>query len=253
MKARREFRLAGGAGNDDASRLQGFAQYLQYPPVEFGQFVEEQHAAMGEGDLAGPRLRTAAHQGYRRGGVMGRAERPRAPLRGDETLVADGGDGRGLQGFGFGHGGEDGGQAAGEHGLAGAGRTDHQQVVTARGGDLQRAFGVVLAAYFGEITIVVGGRRRGAGSMGINVFRAAQVFADFQKMGCAQDGGVAHQGGLVGIDLGQQQAASGVAAMQRGDECAADAAQFAGEGQFTDEFVVGQGCRRDLSRGGEYP
>ena len=70
-------------------------------------------------------------------------------------------------------------------------------------------------------------------------------------MGCAQDGGVAHQGGLVGVDGGQHQCPPGIAAMQCGGEGAADAAQFAGQGQFADELMLVQASCRDLSRGGK--
>ena len=43
--------------------------------------------------------------------------------------------------------GQDGGQAAGEHRLARARRADHQDVVAAGGGDLERALGVSVAAH----------------------------------------------------------------------------------------------------------
>jgi hypothetical protein len=46
---------------------------------------------------------------------------------------------------------EDRRQPAGEHGLTGAWRADHEQVVRARRGDLQRALGMLLAAHLGEI------------------------------------------------------------------------------------------------------
>ena len=48
-------------------------------------------------------------------------------------------------------GGRIAGQPAREHRLAGAGRADHQQVVPARGRDLERALGVLLPADVREI------------------------------------------------------------------------------------------------------
>ena len=47
------------------------------------------------------------------------------------------------------------GHAVGEHGFAGAGRADHQQVVTSGGGDFECALGVVLAADLREVDRVV--------------------------------------------------------------------------------------------------
>jgi hypothetical protein len=40
----------------DVAAFQGFAQGLQDPAVELGQFVEEQHAVVGQGNLPGPGL-----------------------------------------------------------------------------------------------------------------------------------------------------------------------------------------------------
>ena len=43
------------------------------------------------------------------------------------------------------------GQAAGQHGLAGSGRAEEQEVVAAGGGDLERAPGERLAAHVGQV------------------------------------------------------------------------------------------------------
>ena len=49
---------------------------------------------------------------------------------------------------------QDGGKALGQHGFAGAGRADQQDVMAAGGGDLQRALDRFLALDFGEIQFV---------------------------------------------------------------------------------------------------
>ena len=43
--------------------FQRLSQYLEGLAVEFGQFIEKQHAVMGERDFTGLWLRTAADQG----------------------------------------------------------------------------------------------------------------------------------------------------------------------------------------------
>ena len=85
----REVGLLRRARNRDAAGLQRLAQHLEHVPVEFREFVEEQHAEVRERDLARLRRVAAADQrGARR--VMRRAERPPAPLRGREAEAARG-------------------------------------------------------------------------------------------------------------------------------------------------------------------
>ena len=57
----------------------------------------------------------------------------------------------GLQRFFKGEGRQDGRHAFGEHGLAGAWRADHQDVVAAGAGDFERALGGLLAANVFEV------------------------------------------------------------------------------------------------------
>jgi len=44
------------ARDDDMPGLQGFAQNLQHLAIKLRQFVEKQHAVVGEGDFAGLRF-----------------------------------------------------------------------------------------------------------------------------------------------------------------------------------------------------
>ena len=60
-----------------------------------------------------------------------------------------------LDGFREGKVGDDCHQPLREHGLPGAGGTDHQKVVPSGGGDLQRTFGLFLAADLAEIEGIV--------------------------------------------------------------------------------------------------
>ena len=85
---------------------------------------------------------------------------------GDEGLVGGGGfgdavDAGGFEGFVEGHVGEDSGQARGEHGFSGAGGADHEEVVSACGGDGEGAFDVGLAFDVGEFGAVLEGGGHG--------------------------------------------------------------------------------------------
>ena len=51
-----------GARDRDFAGLQRLAQRIERLRRELGQFVEEQHAVMGERDFAGPRAQAAADQ-----------------------------------------------------------------------------------------------------------------------------------------------------------------------------------------------
>jgi len=106
----------------------------------------------------GTRDHAAADEAGVGDGVVGGAE----GAVGDEALVAveDAGDGvdlGGLEGLFKAQGREDGGQALGEHGFAGAGRADHEDVVATGGGDFEGALGDVLAADVAEVGLILDG------------------------------------------------------------------------------------------------
>jgi hypothetical protein len=65
-----------GAGDADLPVSSGWRSESS-TALEFGKLVEEQHAEMGEADLARPDLEAAADQRRHRGAVMRRAERAR--------------------------------------------------------------------------------------------------------------------------------------------------------------------------------
>ena len=159
-----------GAGDHDVAGLDRLAQGLEHGARELRQLVEEEDAVVGEADLAGLRAAAAADDRRHRGGVVRGAEGAGA---GDAALVEEAGEGvdhRGLERLGGLERRQDAGKARGEHRLAAAGRADHQQVVAAGGGDLERALGLLLALDLGEVLVGrgvrhgagLGGRERGA-------------------------------------------------------------------------------------------
>lgn len=98
--------------------------------LEFGEFVQEQQAVVGKGDLAGARGVPSSDEADVRDGVVGRAER----TLGDERPVAlqdshDAVDLGGLDGLVEGHARQDAWNPPGKHGLAGTWRPYHQDIV----------------------------------------------------------------------------------------------------------------------------
>ena len=116
-----------------------------------GKLVQEQHAAMRQADLSGTRpVATAGQRGLRRGVVRfpeGRPHHQPAAVQhaGDAVDHAD------LQRRSRIQVRQQARQARGEHGLAGARRSDQQQVVAPGRGDLHRAPGGFHALHVGHV------------------------------------------------------------------------------------------------------
>ena len=159
LEARRKRGAARSARNGDLPGFERLAQRFQHAAIEFRQLVEKQHAAMRKGNLPGPRRIAATHQRRCRSRMVRRAVRPHAPALRPEA-ARSGVDRRDFERIVLGQRGQQRRQPRREHRFSGAGWTEHQHAVTARGGNLQRAFRVHLAAYFREIH---GSRCTGAG------------------------------------------------------------------------------------------
>jgi hypothetical protein len=131
--------------------LQRLTQTVQGLGREFGQFIQEQYAVVGQGHLAGFHFQPAAGEGRHAGRMVRGAERPRAGqgAAGDQTGHRM--HHRGLQQFDRRQRRQKARQALGHHRLARAGRPDEQQVVAAGGRDLQRALGGFLAAHVAQV------------------------------------------------------------------------------------------------------
>jgi hypothetical protein len=147
-----EFQGSCGARYRDFAVFEGLAEDFEGGTAVFGEFVEEENAVVGEGNFARARVGAAAEEANVGDGVVGTAE----GAAGDEAFArveesGDGVDAGGLDRFLLGHVGHDGGHAFGEHGFTGAGRADHDDVVSAGSGDFEGAFDVVLAFDFVEV------------------------------------------------------------------------------------------------------
>ena len=141
-----------GPRQGDLAGLHGLSQHLQAVAVEFRQLVQEQDAAVGEGYLPWARSAAAASQGRGGGRVVRRAKRAakiRRRIRRVEEM-AQRQQGERLLRAGW---GQDTGQAAGQQGLARAGRAKKQQVVIAAGSDFQCPPGPGLACDITQVRI----------------------------------------------------------------------------------------------------
>ena len=119
----------------DFAVFQRLAHHFEHRPLVFGQFVQEQDAVRGKGNLAGAGEDAAADEGDARNRMVRRPE----GASGDERAVAGqfarhGVYLRGFQGLlSRRHGRQDAGKAARQHGLSRTGRTHHDDVVHPRG------------------------------------------------------------------------------------------------------------------------
>ncbi|AKJ01269.1 Hypothetical protein AA314_02895 [Archangium gephyra] len=154
-----------GARQVDGAFLQRLPQHLQHVLAELGQLVEEEHPVVRQGQLPGPRGRAAAHQPRVGDGVVGRAEGPLAHHRLLVSQQAEHGvDLRHLQRLVERHRGEDAGQSPGQHRLARARWTAHQDVVATGGGQLQRRLDVRLSPHVGHVQGGLAPARGGRGA-----------------------------------------------------------------------------------------
>jgi hypothetical protein len=138
-------------GHHDAPVLHRLAQPLDRVAAELGELVQEQDAMMRERHLTGTQeARAAAEQRRRRHRVVRRAERsfrdePAYQEPGHRMQLGD------LERLVPRHRRQDRGEATCQHGLASAGRSHHQDVVSAGGGHLERPTRLRLATDLGEV------------------------------------------------------------------------------------------------------
>ncbi len=138
---------------------------------------------------------------------------------------------------------QDGGHALGEHGLAGAGRPDHQDVVASGAGDLDSALGGLLAADVFKIDEELLGfaqKRVAVGLDGNDAVARVHEMNYVEQRAHGVDIQAGDHGGFFGVGFGNDHAGNFSSAGLNGNgESAADAAHAAVEGEFSDKNAVG--------------
>ena len=131
--------------------LEGLPKRIQNSALEFGQLVEEEDAEVGEADLARAHAKAATDQSGHRGAMVRRSERTSAHHLAALELSSHRRDHRDFERLGRLKRRQDPGQAGREKRLPCARRSAHQQIVPARGRDLERALGDFLSLHLLEV------------------------------------------------------------------------------------------------------
>ena len=231
--------------------LQRLAQHFEGITGKLRQFVQKQHAVMGQAHLAGARGRPTARDGRGADAVVRAAERPlfqKAPARRQQP--GHGVDGAGLERFLVGQRRQNAGQALGQHAFARARRPHKQQIMPARSGNLQRTAGFGLPAHIGHIGaepgpgfVIAAGRGRGDG------FLAAKV-AHHVAGAARRVDGQRSLGGFGGVFGGDKQLGyAQLGRSQRHGQHTRHRAQRAVQAQLAQKGLLRGGHRRNALRG----
>jgi hypothetical protein len=125
--------------------LERLAQRVEHVGQELGQLVEEEDAEVRERYLAGTRLGAAADQSGHAGRMVRRAEGAAGGELATHQLAGQRVHHGDFQHLLRGQRRQDRGQPRRQHGLSGPRGADHQQIVSAGGGDLEDSLGAFLA------------------------------------------------------------------------------------------------------------
>ena len=249
--------FAGAAGDADDAVLQRLAQDLEGGAFELGQFIEEEHAVVREGDFTGAGDGAAAEQADVGDGVVRGAHGAASEnVALAERLAGGGVDGEDLQRLFQGGVGHDRGHAFGDHGFARARGADHDEVVSAGDGDLDGAAQRVLALDLGKVAgALVLGALEGDGlfvRVGGDVAFAGEEAHGFVERAHGVHGDAFDEGSLGRGVGGDDQAAAAERAGELGHgEGAAHGAGAAGEAEFAGDEVVVDRSGLDLAGGDE--
>ena len=218
---RRKLDRAHGPRDDHATVFERLPESLDRIATELGQLIEEQDPVVRQRALTGPQIRASpAQQSSQRDGVMRRTERAsscepaaeqtrdRMQLRDFERLLAR-------------QSGQDRCEAPREHGLPRSRWSDHEHVVTAGRGDLERATGLGLRSDIGEVDACVGLAHRPSLDRLAGPPMSAEELDGLGKRGGTDHVDPLNEGGLCGIVLRNHDA--GQSGPTRGDRYRQDA------------------------------
>jgi hypothetical protein len=255
----------GGARDGHHAVLEGLTKDLKDVAGEFGKLVEEEQTVVGERDFAGARDHAATDEAGVGDGVVWGSE----GSVGNETLVAieDAGNRVNLGGFQSlfkAQGRQDGGEALGEHGLAGAGRPNHEDIVATGSGDFQSTLRYMLAANVAEVGLVFNGfveegsavDDEGLGEDGA-VGGGVEELAYFEERGDRIDVDAGDDGGLARVGSGNDEVVDTGGTGRDGDrEHALNSTEGAVKAEFTYENEVrdvldGEGAVRTKDADGD--
>ena len=139
-----------------------------------------------------------------------------------------------------------------QHRFARAGRSDHQQIVGAGGGDFERAFGALLALHV--LQVEAGGARRRQFRLGRRQqLRALEMVDDRQQVRRRDDLDLAGPGRLAAARARADDAGVARRGRERGDQDAGHRRQRAVERDLAERDVAGQLVLRQNLHFGEQP
>ena len=237
-----------GPGDHHLAGLQRRAQRIQRLGAELRQLVQKQHAVVGKGNLARLGLQSSAGQGGHAGGMMRTAERAGAGQGAARDQPRHRMDHRGLEQLGGRQRRQDAGQALRQHRLAGPGRTTEQQVVSARGGDLERPLRLVLPAHVPQVRNLGAVEHRPGLRLGQHLCTAKVVDQPDQRAR-RQHPSPAGPGRFRSAGLRADETQVHRAGRDGGGQGSGDGRDRAVQRQLTDGRPAVQGVRRDHAHG----
>ena len=241
-EARRKRDGKRGTSDGHAAFFERLAHHFQDVALELRQLVKKNDAVVAERYFSRARHRAAADQSRITDGMVRGAERPRA----DQTArrLKDSRDAvnpRGLDGFLERHRRHDRGDALGQHGFAGAGRANQQNVVATRAGNFQRAFRGHLAAHVTQIDRVLAGfgeHLRSVHGDGLKRFRRVDHIHSLRQRLYGEDVDAFDDGGFARIRFGDHDVLyAAIARRQRGGEGAAHGTDAAVQRELAEKHV----------------
>ncbi len=252
LEARGIANMGIGARNHGGTRFDGLTQRIQNGAREFRQLVQEEHAQMREADLAGFDFQPAADERGHRGRMMRAPEWARARNRAVLELAGETVDHGNFERLARIQRRQQSRQPARQHRLARARRSDHEHVVTAGRGDLERA----LDGFLALDVLQIGNRNRAEGEPRLwraQDLRAFHVIDERDQRRSGKDLEFAGPGRFRAACGGTDEAAARSRRGDGGRQHTGDRGDVAIERELSHRGVAGHLVRRQHAHGGQEP